>query len=211
MAEITSAKAMARTVRVSPRKSRLVLDNIRGKSVADAIAILTFTPNKAAEIILKVLNSAVANAENNFGLDKANLVVSEAFANEGPTMKRFRPRAKGFTAPIRAQGPSFPVRKVHSDSGVLLSDGSSADPRVRAGRRARSRWNCGRSTMLRKHSRRVSLSSPSGQVPRRHTRMRSPVADQNSSAQRAGSSSMRRRRSAPTSPETSRRTETPQS
>ncbi len=56
MAEITSAKAMARTVRVSPRKSRLVLDNIRGKSVADAIAILTFTPNKAAEIILKVLN-----------------------------------------------------------------------------------------------------------------------------------------------------------
>lgn len=99
MAEITSAKAMARTVRVSPRKSRLVLDNIR-KSVADAIAILTFTPNKAAGIILKVLNSAVANAENNFGLEKANLVVSEAFANEGPTMKRFRPRAKGSASPI---------------------------------------------------------------------------------------------------------------
>ena len=97
MAEITSAKAMARTVRVSPRKSRLVLDNIRGKSVADAIAILTFTPNKAAGIILKVLNSAVAN---NFGLEKANLVVSEAFANEGPTMKRFRPRAKGSASPI---------------------------------------------------------------------------------------------------------------
>ena len=61
---------------------------------------MTFTPNKAAEIILKVLNSAVANAENNFGLDKANLVVSEAFANEGPTMKRFRPRAKGSASPI---------------------------------------------------------------------------------------------------------------
>ena len=76
------------------------LDNIRGKSVADAIAILTFTPNKAAGIILKVLNSAVANAENNFGLEKANLVVSEAFANEGPTMKRFRPRAKGSASPI---------------------------------------------------------------------------------------------------------------
>ena len=95
MAEITSAKAMARTVRVSPRKSRLVLDNIRGKSVADAVAILKFTPNKAAEIILKVLDSAVANAENNFGLEKANLVVSEAFANE-----RFRPRAKGSASPI---------------------------------------------------------------------------------------------------------------
>ena len=61
---------------------------------------MKFTPNKAAEIILKVLNSAVANAENNFGLEKANLVVSETFANEGPTMKRFRPRAKGSASPI---------------------------------------------------------------------------------------------------------------
>ncbi|MDK6276009.1 50S ribosomal protein L22, partial [Pseudoglutamicibacter cumminsii] len=67
MAEITSAKAMARTVRVSPRKTRLVLDLIRGKNVADAIAILKFTPNKAARVVEKVLNSAIANAENNFG------------------------------------------------------------------------------------------------------------------------------------------------
>ncbi|HEO8099382.1 TPA: 50S ribosomal protein L22 [Streptococcus agalactiae] len=100
MAEITSAKAMARTVRVSPRKTRLVLDLIRGKNVADAIAILKFTPNKAARVIEKTLNSAIANAENNFGLEKANLVVSEIFANEGPTMKRFRPRAKGSASPI---------------------------------------------------------------------------------------------------------------
>ena len=92
MAEITSAKAMARTVRVSPRKTRLVLDLIRGKNVADAIAILKFTPNKAARIVEKTLN--------NFGLEKANLVVSETFANEGPTMKRFRPRAKGSASPI---------------------------------------------------------------------------------------------------------------
>ena len=89
MAEITSAKAMARTVRVSPRKTRLVLDLIRGKNVADAIAILKFTPNKAARIVEKTL-----------GLEKANLVVSETFANEGPTMKRFRPRAKGSASPI---------------------------------------------------------------------------------------------------------------
>ncbi len=100
MAEITSAKAMARTVRVSPRKTRLVLDLIRGKKVADAIAILKFTPNKAARVIEKTLNSAIANAENNFGLEKANLVVSETFANEGPTMKRFRPHAKGSASPI---------------------------------------------------------------------------------------------------------------
>ncbi|KAF1304383.1 50S ribosomal protein L22 [Enterococcus saccharolyticus] len=98
--QITSAKAIAKTVRVSPRKSRLVIDLIRGKNVAEAIAILKFTPNKAAGIIEKVLMSAIANAENNFDLDVENLVVSEAFVNEGPTMKRFRPRAKGSASPI---------------------------------------------------------------------------------------------------------------
>ena len=97
MAEITSAKAMARTVRVSPRKTRLVLDLIRGKNVADAIAILKFTPNKAARIVEKTLNSAIANAENNFGLEKANLVVSETFANEGPTMKTFPSTCERFS------------------------------------------------------------------------------------------------------------------
>ena len=100
MAEITSAKATAKTVRVSPRKTRLVIDLIRGKRVADAIAILKFTPTKAAVEVENVLNSAIANAENNFGLEKANLVVSETFINEGPTMKRFRPRAKGSASPI---------------------------------------------------------------------------------------------------------------
>ncbi|EOT46410.1 MULTISPECIES: 50S ribosomal protein L22 [Enterococcus] len=98
--QITSAKAVAKTVRVSPRKSRLVMDLIRGKNVAEAIAILKFTPNKAAGIIEKVLMSAIANAENNFDLDVENLVVSEGFVNEGPTMKRFRPRAKGSASPI---------------------------------------------------------------------------------------------------------------
>ena len=93
--QITSAKATAKTVRTSPRKARLVIDLIRGKSVAEAISILKFTPNKSA-----VMMSAVANAENNFDLDVENLVVSEAFVNEGPTMKRFRPRAKGSASPI---------------------------------------------------------------------------------------------------------------
>ncbi|HIY57109.1 MAG TPA: 50S ribosomal protein L22 [Candidatus Tetragenococcus pullicola] len=98
--QITSARATAKTVRVSPRKSRIVMDLIRGKNVAEAIAILKFTPNKSAEVIEKVLMSAVANAENNFDLDVENLVVTEAFINEGPTMKRFRPRAKGSASPI---------------------------------------------------------------------------------------------------------------
>ncbi|MDR1012961.1 MAG: 50S ribosomal protein L22 [Lactobacillales bacterium] len=98
--QITSAKATARTVRISPRKTRLVIDLIRGQNIADALAILKFTPNKAATIIEKVLNSAIANAENNFDLDKEDLYVSKAYVNEGPTMKRIRPRAKGSASPI---------------------------------------------------------------------------------------------------------------
>lgn len=101
MAEnVTSAKATAKMVRVSSRKVRLVLDTIRNKSVAEAFAILKFTPNGAASDVEKVLKSAVANAENNFDLDVEDLYVSEAYVNEGPTLKRFRPRAKGSASPI---------------------------------------------------------------------------------------------------------------
>lgn len=98
--QITSAKATARTVRIAPRKVRLVVDLIRGKQVGEAISILKFTPNGAAAVVEKVLMSAIANAEHNYDLDLANLYVSEAFVNEGPTMKRFRPRARGSASPI---------------------------------------------------------------------------------------------------------------
>ncbi|ESK65763.1 MULTISPECIES: 50S ribosomal protein L22 [Abiotrophia] len=98
--QVTSAKAVARTVRIAPRKVRLVLDLIRGKKVGEAIAILKFTPKAGAPIVEKVLMSAIANADHNYDLDLENLYVSEAFANEGPTMKRFRPRAKGSASPI---------------------------------------------------------------------------------------------------------------
>ncbi|KRM98529.1 50S ribosomal protein L22 [Loigolactobacillus rennini] len=98
--QITSARAIAKTVRIAPRKARLVIDLIRGKSVAEANAILKFTPRSASPIVAKVLNSAIANAENNFDLDAQSLVVSEAFVDEGPTLKRFRPRAKGSASPI---------------------------------------------------------------------------------------------------------------
>ncbi|MBS4749754.1 50S ribosomal protein L22 [Granulicatella sp. zg-ZJ] len=100
MSEITSAKAVAKTVRIAPRKVRLVVDLIRGKKIGEAISILKFTPRSASPIVEKVLMSAIANAEHNYDLDIENLVVSEAFVNEGPTMKRFRPRAKGSASPI---------------------------------------------------------------------------------------------------------------
>ncbi|MGI6116720.1 50S ribosomal protein L22 [Luoshenia tenuis] len=87
--------AIARYVRISSRKVKVVLDLIRGKSVAEAQAILRFTPKAAAPVVEKVLNSAVANAENNMDLDASTLYVAECFANQGPTLKRYRPRAHG--------------------------------------------------------------------------------------------------------------------
>ncbi|KMJ56792.1 50S ribosomal protein L22 [Bacillus sp. LL01] len=94
------AKAVARTVRIAPRKARLVMDLIRGKQVGEAVAILTLTPKAASPVIEKVLKSAIANAEHNFEMDANSLVVTEAYVNEGPTLKRFRPRAMGRASQI---------------------------------------------------------------------------------------------------------------
>lgn len=93
-------KAIGKTIRVTPRKTRLVLDEIRGLDVDHALAILKYTPNAASKAIEKVLKSAIANASNNHQLDEAKLFVSACYADEGMTMKRFRPRAKGSAAPI---------------------------------------------------------------------------------------------------------------
>jgi large subunit ribosomal protein L22 len=97
----TEVKAIARYIRMSPNKVRRVLDQIRGRSYREALIILEFMPYKACDPILKVLRSAVANAEHNAGLDPTTLVVSRAFADGGPTLKRYRPRAQGRAYQIR--------------------------------------------------------------------------------------------------------------
>jgi large subunit ribosomal protein L22 len=94
-------RAQAKWVRTSARKARIVLDLIRGRSVPEARTILAFTPRAAATDIDKVLRSAVANAEANHGLDGDELVVEGAFADEGPTLKRWKPRARGRVNRIR--------------------------------------------------------------------------------------------------------------
>jgi len=91
----TTVRAQARWVRMSARKARLVLDLIRGRTVPEARTVLAFTPRAAAREIDRVLASAVANAESAHGLDGDELVVLEAFADEGPTLKRWRARARG--------------------------------------------------------------------------------------------------------------------
>ena len=93
-------RAVAKYIRITPRKVRIVLDLIRGKNVAEAFAILKFTPKAGADVVEKVLRSAVANAENNFDMDADKLFVKTAYADQGPTLKRIRPRAKGAASRI---------------------------------------------------------------------------------------------------------------
>ena len=95
-----AVRAQAKYVRAAPRKVRLVVDHIRGKSVDEARAILAHTPRGAASDVLKLLNSAVANAENNHELLADELKIGKVFVDEGPTIKRFRPRALGRATPI---------------------------------------------------------------------------------------------------------------
>ncbi len=94
-------KAAAKYVRVSPRKIRLIMDEVRGKKVEDALHMLSFAPQKGAFILKKLIDSAVANAENNRGIDVDTLYIKRIFGDEGPTLKRWRPRAQGRATRIR--------------------------------------------------------------------------------------------------------------
>lgn len=94
------AKAVARYIRIAPRKVRLVVDLIRGKEVGEALAILKHTPKAASPVVEKLLKSAIANAEHNYQMDPNKLVVSKIFVDQGPTLKRFRARARGSASRI---------------------------------------------------------------------------------------------------------------
>ena len=92
---VPSASATLKYARISSRKVKIVADLIRGKQVDEALAIIKFTPKASSEELEKLLKSAIANAENNNGMNVDNLYIEECYANKGPTMKRIRPRAKG--------------------------------------------------------------------------------------------------------------------
>ena len=98
---VTTAFAKASHVRVTPMKARRIIDLIRDMPAQEALAMLKFAPQAAAEPVAKVLASAIANAEHNFSLDPAALIVTRAYVDEGPTMKRFQPRAQGRAYRIR--------------------------------------------------------------------------------------------------------------
>jgi large subunit ribosomal protein L22 len=126
--EFPSATAIARFVRVSPRKARRVIDLVRGRSVADALDILRWAPQAASEPVAKVIASAAANAQNNNGLDPATLVVATVYADDGPTAKRIRPRA---------QGRAFRIRRRTSHITVVVESRPVKDQRSAKSTRAR--------------------------------------------------------------------------
>jgi large subunit ribosomal protein L22 len=126
--EFPSATAIARFVRVSPRKARRVIDLVRGRSVADALDILRWAPQAASEPVAKVIASAAANAQNNNGLDPATLVVATVYADEGPTAKRIR---------ARAQGRAFRIRRRTSHITVVVESRPAKDQRSAKSTRAR--------------------------------------------------------------------------
>ena len=114
----TEVKAIARYIRMSPFKVRRVLDQIRGRSYREALIVLEFMPYRACNPVLKLLRSAVANAEHNAGLNPANLIVSQAFADQGPVLKRFQPRA---------QGRAYQIRKPTCHITVAVSPGAAEE------------------------------------------------------------------------------------
>jgi large subunit ribosomal protein L22 len=102
-------RAVAKFVRISPRKIRLIMDEVRGKKVGEALNLLAFAPQKGAVILKKLINSAVANAEQNTNADVDALYIKQVFADEGPTLKRFRPRALGRATRIRKRSSHLTV------------------------------------------------------------------------------------------------------
>ena len=98
---VKEARATLKFARISARKVKIVADLVRGKDVDEALAIMKFTPKASSEVLEKLLKSAIANAENNHDMKHENLYVAEIFANQGPTLKRIRPAAKGSAVRIR--------------------------------------------------------------------------------------------------------------
>jgi large subunit ribosomal protein L22 len=95
------ARAVAKYIRISPQKARLIMDEVRGKKVDEAIRVLSFSPKKGAHVLKKLINSAVANAEANKEIDVDTLYIKRIFADQGPVLKRFQPRAMGRASSIR--------------------------------------------------------------------------------------------------------------
>ena len=109
-------RAVAKDTGVSPRKARLLVDMVRGKSVDEALTMLKFTPSPTARVVAKVIKSAAANAENVFQMSPSDLKIIRIFADEAPTLKRYRPRARGRVSPILKRSSHITVIVAEQES-----------------------------------------------------------------------------------------------
>jgi large subunit ribosomal protein L22 len=136
--DLPRAVARARYVRMTPMKTRRVVDLIRGRNAREALSVLQFAPQAASGPVAKVLASAMANAENNLDLDPETLWISAAFVDEGPTLKRFRPRAQGRTYRIRKRTSHITI-EVESRPRVTQTTGRGGKSRGRASQKEGAR------------------------------------------------------------------------
>jgi large subunit ribosomal protein L22 len=134
--ELPRARAQVRYANLTPMKARRVVDLIRGRTAVDAASILKFAPQAASEPVAKLLASAVANAENNQGLDPSSLVVDTAYVDEGPTLKRFQPRAQGRAFRIRKRTCHITIELVS-----VGPEGTANTSKRRDGRRGNTSGN----------------------------------------------------------------------
>ena len=154
------ARAVARFVRVTPRKARYVVDTVRGKNVHDALAILKFTPNAAARVVEKLLKSAIANAENNHRMNADVLVLSRTNVDNGPTLKRMQPRS---------MGRAYAILKRTSHITVALTEGEEPARRTRRKQVAQ--------TVSKAKPKRGKAEPPAGEkAPRSKVKPRKPEA-----------------------------------
>ncbi len=159
------AKAVGRYLRVTPRKARLVLDAVRGRSASEALALLKFTPNEAARYIEKVLHSAIANAENNYAMDREALRVVRAYADTGPSLKRIQPRAMGRAYRILKRTSHITVIVAEDET---LKQAIAARPKA-GGRRATRRGEKAAAPAEAKTTRRTAKAEAKVEQPAEQT------------------------------------------
>lgn len=129
-------RAVEKYIRISPKKARLIADVVRGQNAVSALTTLKFTPKKAAGIISKAITSAVANAVNNFSLDKDSLVISKITVDQGPSLKRFRPRSKGMASPLLKRTSHVTVVVSGTEAKVAAKAAKAEAKRVDAAEKA---------------------------------------------------------------------------
>jgi large subunit ribosomal protein L22 len=178
--EQQEVRAQAKWLRVTPRKARLVVEHIRGRSVPEARTVLAFTPRAAAREVEKVLASAVANAEANHGLIGDDLIVSAAYVDEGPTIKRWRARARGRAARIEKKTCHVTLRLRPADE-----DGQVSRPR----RRQRQQ-----EPEAETAEEQPAEEKPKSEKPKRQSRTRKPAAKAESSSEKKPKASSRKRK-----------------